>query len=311
MAKILVTGAAGFIGSHTADLLLALGHDVLGIDNFRSGREENLANASRNPRFRFLREDLTADGLLIRIVAAEKPDAILHLAALVSIPESIADPILNRRLNLDATRVVTAAAVASGSVRRVVFASSAAVYGTNADLPLHETAQTRPLSPYGEAKLESEKILADLSRSQPAISTVALRYFNVYGPRQDPRSPYSGVISILAAAFRDGRPFTLHGDGGQTRDFISVADVAMANKLALTRPVNGSLVLNVCTGQATALTEMIRVMGTITGRSLDPARQPAREGDIRHSLGAPEAAQQHLGFRSADSIDTGLRSFLA
>jgi UDP-glucose 4-epimerase len=176
---------------------------------------------------------------------------------------------------------------------------------------LHETAQTRPLSPYGEAKLESEKILADLSRSQPAISTVALRYFNVYGPRQDPRSPYSGVISILAAAFRDGRPFTLHGDGGQTRDFISVADVAMANKLALTRPVNGSLVVNVCTGQATALTEMIRVMGTITGRSLDPACQPAREGDIRHSLGTPEAAQRHLGFRSANSIETGLGSFLA
>jgi UDP-glucose 4-epimerase len=311
MAKILVTGAAGFIGSHTADLLLALGHDVLGIDNFRSGREENLANASRNPRFRFLREDLTADGLLIRIVAAEKPDAILHLAALVSIPESIADPILNRRLNLDATRVVTAAAVASGSVRRVVFASSAAVYGTNADLPLHETAQTRPLSPYGEAKLESEKILADLSRSQPDISTVALRYFNVYGPRQDPRSPYSGVISLLAAAFREGRPFTLHGDGSQTRDFISVADVARANALALTHPVNGCLVLNVCTGQATALTEMIRVMGTITGRSLDPACQPAREGDIRHSLGTPEAAQRHLGFRSANSIEIGLGSFLA
>jgi UDP-glucose 4-epimerase len=284
---------------------------VLGVDNLRTGREENLANAARNPHFRFLREDITADGLLIRIVAAEKPEAILHLAALVSVPESIADPILNRRLNLDATRVVTAAAVASGSVRRVVFASSAAVYGTNADLPLHETAQTRPLSPYGEAKLESEKILADLSRSQPAISTVALRYFNVYGPRQDPRSPYSGVISILAAAFRDGRPFTLHGDGGQTRDFISVADVAMANKLALTRPVNGSLVLNVCTGQATALTEMIRVMGTITGRSLDPACQPAREGDIRHSLGTPEAAQRHLGFRSANSIETGLGSFLA
>lgn len=310
MAKILVTGAAGFIGSHSADLLLASGHDVLGVDNLRTGREENLANAARNPHFRFLREDITADGLLIRIVAAEKPEAILHLAALVSVPESITDPLLNRRLNLEATHQIAAAA-ASGSVRRVVFASSAAVYGTNADLPLHETAQTRPLSPYGEAKLESEKILADLSRSQPAISTVALRYFNVYGPRQDPRSPYSGVISILAAAFRDGRPFTLHGDGGQTRDFISVADVAMANELALTRPVNGSLVLNVCTGQATALTEMIRVMGTITGRSLDPARQPAREGDIRHSLGTPEAAQRHLGFRSADSIETGLDSFLA
>ena len=309
MARILVTGAAGFIGSHTADLLLASGHDVLGIDNFRTGREENLANSSRTPRFRLLREDITADGLLIRIVAAEKPDAILHLAALVSVPESIADPVLNRRLNLEATRQIAAAA-ASGSVRRVVFASSAAVYGANADLPLHETAQTKPLSPYGDAKLESEEILADLSRSRPAISTVALRYFNVYGPRQDPRSPYSGVISLLAAAFRESRPFTLHGDGGQTRDFISVADVARANALALTRPVNGSLVLNVCTGHATALTEMIRVMGTITGRALDPARQPARRGDIRHSLGAAEAARRHLGFRSADSIETGLRSFL-
>lgn len=310
MAKILVTGAAGFIGSHTADLLLASGHDVLGIDNFRTGREENLANAARNPRFRFLREDITADGLLIRIVTEEKPEAILHLAALVSVPESIADPLLNRRLNLDATHQIAAAAAASGSVRRVVFASSAAVYGANADLPLHETAQTKPLSPYGEAKLESERILADLSRSQPAISTVALRYFNVYGPRQDPRSPYSGVISILAAAFREGRPFTLHGDGGQTRDFISVADVARANALALTHPVNGSLVLNVCTGRATALTEMIRAMGTITGRALDPARQPAREADIRHSLGAPEAARRHLGFDSADPVETGLRAFL-
>lgn len=311
MARILITGAAGFIGSHTADLLLASGHEVLGIDNLRTGREANLAKASRNPRFRLLREDITTEGLLIGLVATEKPDAILHLAALVSVPESIADPVLNRRLNLDATRLVTAAAAASASVRRIAFASSAAVYGTNADLPLHETAQTKPLSPYGEAKLESEKILADLSRSRPDISTVALRYFNVYGPRQDPRSPYSGVISLLAAAFREGRPFTLHGDGGQTRDFISVADVARANALALTRPVNGSLVLNVCTGQATALTEMIRVMGTITGRALDPARQPAREGDIRHSLGAPEAAQRHLGFRSADSIESGLRSFLA
>jgi UDP-glucose 4-epimerase len=311
MARILITGAAGFIGSHTADLLLASGHEVLGIDNLRTGREANLAKASRNPRFRLLREDITTEGLLIGLVATEKPDAILHLAALVSVPESIADPVLNRRLNLDATRLVTAAAAASASVRRIAFASSAAVYGTNADLPLHETAQTKPLSPYGEAKLESEKILADLSRSRPDISTVALRYFNVYGPRQDPRSPYSGVISLLAAAFREGRPFTLHGDGGQTRDFISVADVARANELALTRPVNGSLVLNVCTGQASALTEMIRVMGTITGRALDPARQPAREGDIRHSLGAHEAAQRHLGFRSANSIEIGLGSFLA
>ncbi len=310
MAKILVTGAAGFIGSYTTDRLLAEGHEVVGLDNFRTGREENLAAAAKHPKFRLLREDITADGLLARLASAEKPDAILHLAALVSVPESIANPDLNRRLNIEATRLVAAAAIGSGSVRRIAFASSAAVYGPNPDLPLRESATPHPLSPYGAAKLESENILAELARSHPAISTVSLRYFNVYGPRQDPRSPYSGVISLLAAAYRAGQPFARHGDGEQTRDFISVADVARANRLALTQPFAGSLVLNICTGHATTLNEMIRVMGAITGRTINPGQQPAREGDIRHSAGSPAAAQQHLGFRSADSVETGLRALL-
>lgn len=310
MAKILVTGAAGFIGSHTTDLLLASGHDVIGLDNFRTGREQNLASALRHSRFRLLRADITSEGLLARVAASEKPDAILHLAALVSVPESIADPALNRRLNLEATQLVTAAAAASGSVRRIAFASSAAVYGANPDLPLRETAATNPLSPYGTAKLASERVLAELVRAHPAVSTVALRYFNVYGPRQDPHSPYSGVISLLAAAFREGRPFSLEGDGGQTRDFIAVADVAQANLLALTQPVTGAQVINICTGTATPLTDIIRVMESITGRSLNPGRKPAREGDIRHSLGSPLAAQDLLGFRSTSSITEGLRAFL-
>ena len=311
IAKILVTVAAGFIGSHTTDLLLAGGHEVVGLDSFRTGREENLAAAARHPQFRLIRADLTADGVLARAAATEKPEAILHLAALVSVPESIAHPELNRRLNVDATRLVADAAVASGSVRRIVFASSSAVYGSNPDLPLRESAQAHPLSPYGAAKLESEGILAGLARDRPAISTVALRYFNVYGPRQDPGSPYSGVISLLAAAAREGRPFARHGDGGQTRDFISVADVARANVLALTQPVSGPLVVNICTGHATTLNEMIRLVEAITGRALNPGRQPARAGDIRHSAGSPAAAAEHLGFRSADSVETGLRAFLA
>lgn len=310
MGKILVTGAAGFIGSHTTDLLLAQGHEVLGIDNFRTGQEENLARAAHHPRFRLLREDITTEGLLARITATEQPTAILHLAALVSVPESIADPALNRRLNLEATHLIANAAAASGSVRRIAFASSAAVYGASSDLPLRESAGTKPLSPYGTAKLASEGVLADLVRSQPGISTVALRYFNVYGPRQDPRSPYSGVISLLAAGFREGRPFALEGDGGQTRDFIAVADVAQANVLALTQPVTGACVVNVCTGVATSLTEVIRVMESITGRSLYPGRKPARKGDIRHSLGSPLAAQDLLGFRSTRSITEGLGAFL-
>ncbi len=311
MAKILLTGAAGFIGSHTADLLLAEGHEVTGIDNLRTGRLENLSAAQRHPRFRLLQDDITRDGLLARVTKTEKPDAILHLAALVSVPESFKDPVLNRRLNLEATHLVAAAAAESGSVRRVAFASSAAIYGANTDLPLTESARPAPLSPYGEAKLASEGILADLARAHPAISTVALRYFNVYGPRQDPRSPYSGVISLLAAAFRESRPFALEGDGGQTRDFIAVADVARANLLALTRPLNGAHVVNVCTGVSTSLLNVIAAMEKISGRPLNPGRRPAREGDVRHSLGSPTAAAELLGFRSAASIEAGLRTFLA
>ena len=156
-------------------------------------------------------------------------------------------------------------------MRRIAFASSAAVYGAGSDLPLREAAGTNPLSPYGTAKLASEGVLADLVRAHPAISTVALRYFNVYGPRQDPHSPYSGVISLLAAAFREGRPFALEGDGGQTRDFIAVADVARANVLALTQPVTGAPVVNVCTGTAIPLTEVIRVMETSPAAPSIPA----------------------------------------
>ena len=242
MARILITGAAGFIGSHTADLLLASGHEVLGIDNLRTGREVNLANASRNPRFRLLREDITTEGLLIGLVAAEKPDAILHLAALVSVPESIADPVLNRRLNLEATRLVTAAAAASASVRRIAFASSAAVYGANADLPLHETAQTKPLSPYGEAKLESEKILAGLSRSQPAISTVALRYFNVYGPRQIRKSNMAAVIAVFENQYINKRPLTVVAPGTQKRRFTHVKDTVNACYFAWKKNNNKKIV---------------------------------------------------------------------
>ncbi len=311
MARILITGAAGFIGSHTADALLAAGHEVVGVDNLRTGREENLRGAAASPRFRFHRVDVTSPEF-VPLVADERPDALLHLAALVSVPESIADPVLNDRLNVQATHAVVAAARAGGTVRRLAFASSAAVYGDNPVLPLTEEARPNPLSPYGAAKLRSEGLLAAAAAAQPGLSTVALRYFNVFGPRQDPRSPYSGVISVFSAALREGRPLTVHGDGGQTRDFVSVADVARANLAALTAPVAGSLVANVCTGHATTLNALLAALRRVGGfPSAAVAHGPPRAGDIRHSLGDPTRARTRLGFVARDDLDAGLRALLA
>lgn len=311
MAKVLITGAAGFIGSHTAEALLAAGHSVVGVDNFRTGREENLVRARASDRFRFHRADVTAPDFP-ELVRAERPDALLHLAALVSVPESIANPELNDLLNVRATTAVLAAARAAGTVRRVAFASSAAVYGDNPELPLSEDAATRPLSPYGEAKLRSEGLLTEAVAADPSLGTVALRYFNVFGPRQDPRSPYSGVISVFAAALREGRTPTVHGDGGQTRDFVSVADVARANLAALTAPVAGSVVANVCTGRATSLLDLLAAMARAGGfPPVVPHNGPARAGDIRHSLGSPGRARDRLGFAARDDLATGLRALFS
>jgi UDP-glucose 4-epimerase len=311
MAKILLTGVAGFIGSHTADLLLARGHEVVGVDNLRTGKEENLRGATASPRFRWHRCDVTTPEFR-QLVQTEQPDAILHLAALVSVPESIANPELNDLLNVRATTLVIEAARAAGSVRRLAFASSAAVYGANPALPLGEDATTEPLSPYGAAKLHSEGLLAAAGAADPRLSTVALRYFNVFGPRQDPRSPYSGVISIFSAALREARPITLHGDGGQTRDFVSVADVARANLAALTAASTGALVANVCTGRATSLNDLLRTMQTAGGFAAPQVTHgPARAGDIRHSLGSPARAQERLGFTARDDLGTGLRALFS
>ncbi|MBA3849586.1 MAG: hypothetical protein C0502_06265 [Opitutus sp.] len=310
MTKILVTGAAGFIGSHTVDLLLAEGHEVTGLDNFRTGREENLAAAFGHPRFKLIRADAAEPGVLAHILAEDKPEAVLHLAALVSVPESIAQPGLNRRLNIEMTGLLAQAAVTAPGVRRLVLASSAAVYGACPDLPLREESAGRPLSPYGAAKLASEHILGRAVLAQPGLSALALRYFNVYGPRQDPRSPYSGVISLFAAALREGRAPAIHGDGGQTRDFIAVADVARANLLALTRPLSGFHVLNVCTGRAVSLQELLAAMGQALGAAVQPARAPARVGDIRHSLGFPGRAESLLGFRAGGDLTSGLARLL-
>lgn len=306
MAKLLVTGAAGFIGSHTCDRLLAAGAEVIGIDNFRSGRRENLKGALAHPRFRLVEADVAEPGVA-RKHAAEV-DAIIHLAALVSVPESIRDPALNFRLNVQATHAVADAAREAG-VKRIVFASSAAVYGDNTELPLTERSETRPISPYGAAKLASEALLLGHGAAF-GITVRCMRYFNVFGPRQDPRSPYSGVISIFAEKFGAGTAPTIFGDGEQTRDFVSVHDVARANVIAATADGIESGIANMCTGTPTSLNALAATMRGLIPNAPAPVFGPAREGDIRHSLGAPERAQRELGWRAEVGLRQGLAEML-
>ncbi len=304
MGRILVTGAAGFIGSHTVDGLLAAGHEVIGMDNFRTGRPANLENARRSSRFTLLESDVTGPGALAEIVAAGKPGAIIHLAALVSVQESMENPDLNYALNIQATHLVAEAA-RRHRVPRVVFASSASVYGDTVTLPLRETTPARPISPYGSAKLASEAIL----RGHGAAFGFVVRchrYFNVFGPRQDPASPYSGVISIFDRRYREGKPVSIYGDGTQTRDFISVHDVAAANILAATRSGLASGVANICTGRATSLLDLLRVFRRHYPHVPPPVHAAARPGDIVHSLGSAEEAFAALSFTADVTVEEGL-----
>ena len=306
MSRILVTGAAGFIGSHTVDLLLGRGHDVLGVDNLRTGKLANLNSAWHNSGFQLQQQDCANPSTLEAIVREYRPEAIIHLAAMVSVPESIANPEENDRLNLQATHIVAEVAKAY-AVKRIVFASSAAVYGKNSNLPLKEEAECLPLSPYGVAKLNSEKLLLELSNTH-GIVVRCHRYFNVFGPRQDPTSPYSGVISLFSNRLAQGTPPTIHGDGEHTREFIHVIDVAMANLIAATSPDIASGVANICTGKSISLNTLYSTLSEVLEKKLPPVYGPPRDGDIRHSCGSPEKAKRELGFAAQTPLARGLQT---
>ena len=304
MSKVLVTGAAGFIGSHTVDLLLAEGHQVLGVDNFRTGNIRNLAGALTKPGFQFVQADFTDALAMDRLISMNQPDALIHLAAMVSVPESIAQPAENLRLNFLGTKLLAVAAKRHG-VKRLVFASSAAVYGDGATIPIREDSDCQPASPYGSAKLASELLL--LNQFADASFRIRVqRYFNVFGPRQDPRSTYSGVISKFAVALDSGTAVTIFGDGEQSRDFILVTDVARANMIAATLPVASSGIANICTGREVTLNALYSVMGRIWGNCHAPIYAPARAGDIRHSCGSGIRAQEQLAFASRVTLEDGL-----
>ena len=308
MACVLVTGAAGFIGSHTVDRLLAEGHEVVGVDNFRSGHRENLKDADKSSRFSFFEADISEPGVLDSRVSEFKPDAIIHLAALVSVQDSMDNPDLNYRLNVWATHYVAEAA-RKHEVKRVVFASSAAIYGDTTDLPIREDTEKLAISPYGGAKLASEALL--LSHGA-AFGTVVRcqRYFNVFGPRQDPASPYSGVISIFDSRYRKGEGVTIFGDGEQTRDFISVHDVARANVIAATAEEMKSGWANICTGKATSLLEVAAIFGDHYPNAPEPKHAASRTGDIVHSLGRAQLAKSELNFVAERSVKEGLAELI-
>lgn len=302
---ILVTGAAGFIGSHSVEWLLNKGWRVVGVDNLRTGHLENLTAARASPDFEWVMADVSDEAMMRTLFQRHRFASALHLAALVSVPESFREPALNYRLNLAAADGIARLCL-EFDCKRLVFASSAAVYGATGSLPNRESDLPRPQSPYAAAKLAAEAMLLGYAASYD-LEAVCLRYFNVYGPRQDPASPYSGVLSIFNDRFRRGLHVTVYGDGEQTRDFISVRDVARANGEALIRMSIASGCYNVCTGRAVSLNQVLAAYQEMFP-GVPPAEYTApRIGDIQHSLGAPGLLRHALGFDAEVPLVLGLR----
>lgn len=304
MALYLVTGAAGFIGSHLVDALLAAGHSVRGLDDFSTGRPENL-----DPRCPVLRADVADAAAVSR--AMEGADGCFHLAAQASVDLTNRDWLGTHRTNQTGTITVLDVARSCGPIP-VVYASSAAVYGDVGPDAAREDLCPKPLTAYGADKLGSE-LHAAVAWSVHRVPTLGLRFFNVYGPRQDPGSPYSGVISIFLRRLTEGGPVTVHGDGEQVRDFIAVSDV-VAHLTAGMRHLQtspGMAVLNVCTGRGTSVMELIGTLAKVHGRMPRIFHGPVRSGDIRHSVGDPTAATAMLGVRARVSLLDGLSALAA
>ncbi len=304
----LVTGAAGFIGSHSVEWLLRRGWQVVGVDNLRTGRLDNLADARSSPNFTLVIADAGDEAAMRPLFQQHRFAGALHLASLASVLESFREPRLNYHLNL-ATADSLARLCLEFDCKRLAFASSAAIYGTSTALPNRESAQPQPQSPYAAAKLAAEVMLLGYAVSY-GLEAVCLRYFNVYGPRQDPGSPYSGVLSIFTSRFQRGLPVVVYGDGEQTRDFISVRDVAECNGQALTRQDVVSGRYNVCTGQAVSLKQVLAVYRELFPGAPPVEFAPSRIGDIQHSLGDPALLREILQFSAQTSFAQGLRELV-
>ncbi len=300
-----MTGGCGFIGSHLCAALLARGDQVRVLDDLSTGSRANLARGAS------LIVGRVEDPAVVR-AAMQGVDGCFHLAAIASVARCTEAWLETHRVNLSATiAVLDAARAGSGraSAVPVVYASSAAIYGMPELCPLDEDAPARPLSAYGADKLGCEQH-ARVAGQVHGVPTTGLRFFNVYGPRQDPRSPYSGVISIFCERLNRGLPLSLHGDGRQTRDFVFVADVVAALLAALPVAETAAPVFNVCTGQPSSLLELSAAIGRACGREPQLEHQPARLGDIRHSVGSVLRARQALGLKPPVPLEEGLAAVI-
>jgi nucleoside-diphosphate-sugar epimerase len=300
MPTYLVTGGAGFIGSHLAEELIRRGERVRVIDSLITGHRENLAHLAGVD---FVEGDL-AD-LAVARRAVEDADYVLHQAAIPSVPRSVEDPITSNRANIDSTLNLLVAA-RDARVKRVVYAGSSSAYGNTPTLPKHEAMPTNPLSPYALQKLVGEQYM-QLFTSLYGLETVVIRYFNVFGPRQDPSSPYSGVISVFAKALLENKSPTIHGDGEQTRDFTYVANVVDGVLRAVTAKDASGKVINVATGTRISLNRLFASMRDTVGSRLEPAYGPTRPGDVKDSLADISLARAVLGYEPLVPLEEGLK----
>jgi UDP-glucose 4-epimerase len=302
MTISLVTGGCGFIGTHLCQALAARGDRVRILDDLSTGRRENAV-----PGAELIVGDV-ADAAVVRRAMAGA-DRCFHLAAIASVQRSVEAWRATHNVNLGGTINVLDAARAAGAIP-VVYASSSAVYGDAATRPFTEDLPFAPLTPYGADKAGSE-LHAHACFSVHGVPSTGLRFFNVFGPGQDPASPYSGVISIFAENLIAGRPLTIFGDGAQSRDFVFVGDVVRAVTGAMDRQSRGARVFNVCRGEATTLLQLVAALERVSGRKAAVTHLPARSGDVRHSLGSGDAIASALGFKAEVSLDRGLAALMA
>jgi nucleoside-diphosphate-sugar epimerase len=298
--RYLVTGGAGFIGSNTVDELVRRGHSVVVLDDLSTGKEENLADVRSKITF--------VKGSIIELEAVQKAihqaECVIHLAARTSVPRSVKDPLETNRINVEGTLNVLVAA-RDNKVKRLVFAASSSAYGETPTLPKIESMDARPISPYGVSKFVGELYASVFGRCY-GLETVCLRYFNIFGPRQDPDSPYSGVLSRFASAFLSDEKPVVFGDGEQTRDFTFVENAVQANLLASEAPGAAGQVFNIGTGTRVSLNQTLELFRRISGKSLQVQFEPPREGDIRDSLADISKAKAVLGYDPTVSFEEGL-----